>query len=136
MSSCKYCSSICSFSIILIMLIVLYNKKDRYYMLFLSFFLFVIFCIIIKNLFKFLFNIQNKPKLKIFNKNILTVFEKNPNVVLCIICLDDVENGIKLPCNCLAAYHEDCICEWFNKKIQCPICKSTNLFQKNLKIYL
>lgn len=134
MSCCKYCSSICSFSICLTLLIVLYNKKDKYYMSFLSIFLFIIFCIIIKNLYKFLFNFLNKPKPKIFNKNAIAMFEKNPNVILCIICLEDVENGIKLPCNCSTAYHEDCICEWFNKKIECPICKSTNLFQKNFKI--
>jgi HRD ubiquitin ligase complex, ER membrane component len=53
------------------------------------------------------------------------VFSKKNNAFLektCPICVKDFYNDyIDLPCG--HAFHSDCILSWFEKKMDCPICR-------------
>ena len=43
-------------------------------------------------------------------------------VIICSICLDDIEKDIEfLPC--IHGFHRECIDEWIKEKPECPICK-------------
>ena len=39
----------------------------------------------------------------------------------CIICIEETDKGIVLPCG--HVYHEKCIRVWMNKNKTCPICR-------------
>jgi hypothetical protein len=129
MQMCE-CSK-CYFLIFIIYLILLILYRDNMdNSIYLGFFIiFIIFC--------FCYNLKicyhcykcyRERKPIIFNKNLINYLEKSNSIEMCIICLENVENGIKLPCQCIASYHKKCITEWFEYKIQCPICKTTKIF--------
>lgn len=53
---------------------------------------------------------------------------------VCVICHEAIELGqvvTKLDCN--HCFHIDCIAQWFEIKIECPLCKSTSDDIMNLK---
>lgn len=50
------------------------------------------------------------------------------NNTKCIICYEQINKGIKLPCKCNYVYHIDCIRDWFKLNTTCPLCR-TDLHQ-------
>lgn len=46
----------------------------------------------------------------------------------CTICYDQINKGIKLPCNCKYIYHVDCIKKFLKQRLLCPVCR-TNLIE-------
>jgi len=58
---------------------------------------------------------------------------KNP--ILCIICLEELDNNIKKICvNCNIKCHEKCLRKWHKskKKPVCPICLKTKKYYKKI----
>jgi len=42
----------------------------------------------------------------------------------CLICYESLEKtGMKMKCRCNALYHHKCIMNWFEKKVECPMCR-------------
>ena len=59
------------------------------------------------------------------NSVVPIVFPKSKNIFLeksCPICSKDYENNhISLPCG--HTFHSGCVLTWFEKKMNCPICR-------------
>jgi hypothetical protein len=49
----------------------------------------------------------------------------------CSICLEKIINKLTLPCG--HQFHSDCILDWFEKELSCPICRIKLRFIKSLK---
>ena len=73
-------------------------------------------------------NADNSLKKNILNKlpeyiiNDVSKLPKNKNE--CTICIEEFKNGdclITLPC--LHLYHKECIENWLNEELNCPVCK-------------
>lgn len=56
--------------------------------------------------------------------DILNVCTIETNDTKCIICYEQINKGIKLPCKCNYIYHIDCIREWFKQTMSCPLCRT------------
>lgn len=53
----------------------------------------------------------------------------------CCICCENIDNLdkiLKLECSCKYIYHKDCIEQWFNTNLNCPLCRK-NIKKDNLK---
>ena len=60
---------------------------------------------------------KNKKIKKIFSKSINTPTE------MCVICLENYTKNDKCAMlKCEHVYHEQCLYEWFNERITCPLC--------------
>lgn len=70
-----------------------------------------------KNIFKRIFNkFKNRKKSK--SKSVSVELSDDD----CIICFDTLKNGY-MTLSCGHKYHECCIKEWINEKVNCPICR-------------
>lgn len=62
------------------------------------------------------------------NKKEESCYQESSTREMCAICLEDYKkNDLVRRLYCSHQYHEDCLREWTNKKINCPVCK------KNIK---
>ncbi len=60
-----------------------------------------------------------------------TVTANSNHVMECVICSEEITEGqqiMVLNCNGKHYYHAPCIKEWLKVKINCPVCRSTNVF--------
>ncbi|KAF0990434.1 hypothetical protein HZS_204 [Henneguya salminicola] len=82
--------------------------------------------IFLKNVYEMVFIIKNEINtviisLKLKNRSCLLKFYKEYSDICCI-CLEDIEDTSILACG--HQFHSDCIIEWLNIKMSCPLCKT------------
>jgi hypothetical protein len=67
----------------------------------------------------------NESKNEIINKNSILKNWNDIEIFECPICLDEFQNNddIRLLI-CSHKFHKKCIDLWFNKQLNCPMCKS------------
>lgn len=61
-------------------------------------------------------------KYKIFPILIYSPGDKNIEVTECCICFNELKDPIHLECG--HGFHIKCILKWFEKKMECPICRT------------
>ena len=52
---------------------------------------------------------------------------KNYSKCECSICLNKIINEQPLPCGHI--FHFNCVLDWFNKDLSCPICRERFMFK-------
>ena len=67
----------------------------------------------------------NDSKKEIINKNSIIDDWKSIDIFECPICLDyfEINDNIRI-LKCNHKFHKDCIDLWFDKQLNCPMCKS------------
>lgn len=84
------------------------------------YFIYIIFAILVLYLLQ---RLAKKCLVIVFKENfeVLYIYTYSSENKECSICLEENTN-IKLDCN--HHFHEDCILDWFQHNVNCPICRN------------